>query len=390
MKIAQKRIYVNHCERTPDRDPQGRNKQTMTYVDGNGMQRTRARGMKRDIGIGEFTPFKFPLGNTGMWVTGLEKSIENPYFMGTDKDGAKRMLEYIGDKVNWDKAALKQIIEYPTITRQTYLEVKYDQPKNHLSPVQKGILIFNMPGRTIEEIKGHVPTEIERFTLNLYPNKTNVFTDESLRGELAMLLCENHPSIANSSRDIGPNSVYYISVTNEAEIEKERLEDRENLAIAKLVSLYDLPEMTMYKVATLCTDTKNRSIIRGDMNKAAVKIALNDYIKNTGKFQKEAIERFMKYCEQLNTKEGLQKLNVQYAVQQALNNNTIALRDGYYYWWSMAPNKADKPSMYKITNSFDAMVNIFLQEYITHDPNLPVENWYGELEKELTIRGIKF
>lgn len=389
MKLATKRIYVNHIERTPDNDAQGRNKQTVTYVDGNGMQRTRARGMKRDIGIGEFTPFKFPLGPQGMWVTGLEKSMDNPYFVDSDKDSVKTMLEHIGDKVNWDRDTLKKVMEYPTITRQTYLEIKYDQPKNHLSPVQKGMLIFNVPGRTIEEIKGQTSSEIEKFTLNLYPNKTNVFTDDTLRGELAILLCENHPAIANSSKEIGPNTVYYISVTNEAELEKEKLEDRENLAIAKLVSLYDMPEMTMYKIATLCTDTKNRSIVRGDMNKAAVKIALNDYIKNTGKFQKEAIGRFMKYCDLLGTKEGMQKLNVQYAVQQALNTNIIALRDGYYYWWSMGPTKADKPSRYKITNSFDTLVNLFLQEYIQHDPNTTIENWYGELEKELTVRGVK-
>ncbi len=392
MKTATKRIYVNHIDRNSSNDPQGRSRQTMTYVDGNGSQRTRGVGKKRDIGIGEFTPFKFPLDiNKSMWVTGLDKHVENPWYAGNDvKIGLENILTVIGDKSNWSREDLEKIVRYPTITRQTLLEIKYDLVKNHLTPNQKGILIFQVPGKTLRELEGQVPTFIETFQLNLYPNKTNVFTDDSLRGELAILLCENHPAIAATSRDISPNSIYYISVTNEAEVEKERMEDRENNAIAKLVALQDLPEMTMYKIATLCTDNKNRSIVRGDMNRAAVKNALSDYIKHTGKYQGEAIARFMKYNELLGTQEGMRKLHTQYVIQQAININVIGLRDGYYYWWNMAPNKKDQPSVYKLSNSFEALVSFFLHEYVTHDPNDDHLNWYGELEQELKNRNVKF
>jgi hypothetical protein len=76
--------------------------------------------------------------------------------------------------------------------------------------------------------------------------------------------------------------------------------------------------------------------------------------------------------------------DVKYLVQQACNYKVIGHRDNQYIWYS----KAGSQDVYNLGTSFDKMVSFFYNEYVTHNTESDITNWYADLHEELRMKNI--
>lgn len=369
-----KKIIVEPAERT---SVQGRHKQVYTIRQDNGqLIPTTTMGKTKELGT--TAEYHFPIDpNKNKLITGLAEMKKNPFKGST----VEEIMSTYALPQSW-QSILPKVIEQDRIKKQTIYEIE-DGVEPDFYTDEIGHTMFKLPSDINQYGKNR--TYLQDLTLILYP-RPNPFDDSSPRQRLLMEMIKVLPQIANSKAVV--NSAFhdwYISKENEAEEEKARKQEVIEKATFNLYKLkHEHGRYRSYQVAIMLTDEAGRPILKGEATSEKVNNILSDYILDSGRYQMDNIEKFMDIIELFGSVDGMERLEVWYIVQQALNTNIITHRDNEYVWHS----KAGTPDVYKLGSSFEKLVNFFFKEYKTYAPDADVTNWYGDLMKEVKARGI--
>jgi hypothetical protein len=376
---SQKLIYVNPVERP---SVQGRDQQVYTLRTDNG-EIIPLSNMRKSKEFGVAEVYAFPYNpQKNRLETGLDEMVLNPF---QNNEVSQIMDKYALDEV-W-VSILERLVKEERIKKQTYYEIMAGvKPDFYTSEV--GATIFNMGQRNLKDLPR--PTFLQQFKITLYPRPNNFVDDgtaKTSRGRLAMLLIDKHPKIADNKGLV--NSAlhnWFVSEENEAE---EEMNKRQNFINKAIYNLYKLQnedtEYRNYQVGILLKDFSGKQIMKGKLNFTKVKEIMNKFITDTSKHQVANCDSFMKVVELLDTVDGSEKFAVKYLVQQAINANVIAIRDGYFVWHSKA---GSDENVYK-NSHYDKLISLLLKEYETYNPkDESLTNWYKELYDEVKSKGV--
>jgi len=375
MKTSSKKIYVNPVDRI---SYQGRHKQVYTINTGKSVIPTVS--MKKTKEDNTTAQYQFPINpNTNKLETGLNKLVQNPFEGLSVADIINTYKLPAQDK--WMQI-LEPLVNKSEIKKQTLFEIRHGVEPN-LYTDEIGYTMTNMPSNMDEWGK---KTYLQGLTLTLYP-RPNPLDDSTPRQELLMQMVYVLPHIANSKTDA--NSAYhdwYISEEHEAEIEKAQKQEYIEEAMYYLHKLKkEYGQFRTYQTAIVLRDHYSKTILKGKVSHEAASNALSYYLSPEQKKRMDNIERFMKVMKLFETREGLERLDIHYLIQQALNTNVISHRDGVYVWHS----KAGTPDVYELGSSFNSLVNFFLKEYKEYNSDSDLTNWYKDLTEEVSSKGIE-
>lgn len=351
-------LFVSPVERT---SPQGRDKQTYSYIDERTGELKIGQAMKKTRGSGSSVRLTFqPDYNSFSYKTGLEEQIENPFY----------------------KIENRPYNDSPKITIANLLEIEHNLEKGSLHSGMTSNLFEAQFGKNQTLSKG---SEIERFSIDLYDD-TNRFTDQTLRGRLAIQLIKNHPRIAQSKSEVNPViHWFYISEENEAQVEKMKKQDIIDRAIAeKYILLNQGSAFKAYQITSLCKWKDGRTAIKGDASADLVKQQLNAFL-DTGSQQMSNIAKFLDLIELTKSKEGRSRIEAKYLIQQAFNTKVLDLNEGFIIW----PSKVNVATLYKFKDA-DKFENLILNDMLNYNPeDSDTLNVYGELLKECIQKGVR-
>lgn len=373
MKSSYKKIYVNPVDRL---SYQGRHKQVYTINTGQGLIPTVSMRKTREDNTGATYNF-LPNPNTGKLETGLNKLVTNPF---KDLDIEDILVNYKLPS-SW-KDILPALIKKDKIKKQTLFEIRHGvEPELYTDEIRYSMV--NMPSNMDEWGK---KTFLQSLTLTLYP-RPNPLENTTPRQELLMEMVYHLPQIAQTKAESNPAyHDWFISEEHEEEAEKARKQEIIEEAMYNLHKLKrEYGHYRSYQVAVVLRDKDSRTIIRGKVSPDAVNNALSYFVTDKQN-QMRNINAFMDIIGLLDSREGIERLDVWYLIQQALNTNVLARRDNEYIWHS----KAGTPDVYKLGSSFDGMLNFFLKEFREHNPDSDITNWYADLLDEVKSKGIQF
>lgn len=374
MKTGNKKIFVNPVERI---SYQGRHKQVYTINTGQGVVPTVS--MKKSKEDNTTSQYQFPINpHTNKLETGLNKLVQNPFEGLSPED---LLTTYRLPKQEVWLPILKSIVTKPEIKKQTLFEIRHGVEPDYYTD-EIGYSMTSMPSNMDEWGK---KTFLQGLTLTLYP-RPNPLDNSTPRQELLMEMVYVLPHIANNKAE--SNSAYhdwYISEEHEAEIEKAKKQEIIEEAMYYLHKLKkEYGQFRTYQTAIVLRDQNSRPLVKGKVSHEAVGNALSFFL-NDNKHQMDNINSFMKLIKLFETREGLERLDIQYLIQQAINTHVFGRRDGQYLWHS----KAGTPDVYKLGSSFNEVVNFFLKEYKEFNPKSDVTNWYKDLIQEVEAKGIE-
>lgn len=370
-----KTLWVNPVERI---SLQGRHKQVYTINTGSGIMPTVSMHKSKELNT--TAEYAFPVNyQTNKLQTGLNVMIDNPLY-GMSPEEVFDQYE-IGPK--WQNL-IPDIVKTSNIKKQTWLEIKHSVDPDYYTD-RIGYTMSNMPSDMKEW--GKDKTYLQSLKLILYP-RPNSFSSETPRQELLMHMIEVLPYIAKTKNEA--NSAFhdwYISEENEAEIEKAKKADIIEKATYNLYRLkHEAGPYRTYQVAILLRDANAREIVKGELKTENINNILNSFILTSGVHQMDNINKFMKLVEMQDSIDSVEKFEIMYLFQQALNVNIIGERDNVFVWH----NKAGHPNVYELGSNFDKIVNFFLKEYREFNPDSELTNWYNELKKDVVARGVWF
>lgn len=370
-----KTLWVNPVERI---SLQGRHKQVYTINTGSGIMPTVSMHKSKELNT--TAEYAFPVNyQTNKLQTGLNVMIDNPLY-GMSPEEVFDQYE-IGPK--WQNL-IPDIVKSNNIKKQTWLEIKHSVDPDYYTD-RIGYTMSNMPSDMKEW--GKDKTYLQSLKLILYP-RPNSFSSETPRQELLMHMIEVLPYIAKTKNEA--NSAFhdwYISEENEAEIEKAKKADIIEKATYNLYRLkHEAGPYRTYQVAILLRDANAREIVKGELKTENVNNILNSFILTSGVHQMDNINKFMKLVEMQDSIDSVEKFEIMYLFQQALNVNIVGERDNVFVWH----NKAGHPNVYELGSNFDKIVNFFLKEYREFNPDSELTNWYNELKKDVVARGVWF
>jgi hypothetical protein len=369
--MSNKVIWVNPVPRI---SYQGRHKQVYTIQTNTGeVIPTRVMNKIKEDGVP--TLYQFPADHqTGKLRTNLGKERENP-FKGLT-------IEELRVKYNippeWSDEKLDVITKQSLITRQLYYEIKHGVvPGYYTDKMTFSMLQPNSrPGEK---------TFLERLTLSLDP-RPNRFCNDTPRQEMLMEMIEVVPAIA-PGKNLANSAFHgwYVSQENEDEEERQGRNDIIEKATFHLYKLkHELGAFRAYQIAIVLKDYRGEPILVGDVSTERVNNILSEYVTTSSDHQMKHIDNFMKAVDAVSTKDGLERFNIKYLVQQAINTNIISIKESYYKWWSQA-GTANMASF----DSLDALVNRLYMEFEHYDGEDMTTNYYGVLLKELNTKGVK-
>lgn len=335
------------------------------------------RQQRKPQGVNETLKF-IANRQTGRFVTGLEETVPNPF-----KD--MTVLELRG-KYNLDDAwaeYLPSIVAAEEISRQIQLEVLDGADPGTYTPVMAKTLrnsesVFRMDNSQNDA------TFIERFELILYEG-TNVFSNDTSRGRLAIQLLKNHRYVAPTKEVVNPSTHrWYIAQFDEDEMEVSKNNSSENKAIIALEEMKDkYPSARLYQAAIIL------DVIRGEVSDERVYTQLNRWIKghtgttsNTRLKKQEQIALFLQTHKLLET--SLPMFLSRYLVKQALNSGALMVNGGEYIWVS----QRGTPNVER-WRSLDALVSFLVGEMETYDPSEKNnQSYFGTMRKDILDRGL--
>ncbi len=375
---SSKIVYVNPVPRIAT---QGRDKQVFTTIDPRTGEAIPGTRMDKTKEFGTQSEYSFPYNpRTNRLETGLDVSIPNPIYQLS----AEEAMENYSLSHVW-REHLEKLVTQKEIKKQTWYEILDDvQPGFYTSELAARMTIFNFSKSTKTD---QSPNFLERFKIILYdhPNRfEDDGTKETSRQRLSIELIKVHNRIANSKREMNPTTHhFYISEENEAEMEKMRKQDIIEEAMFLKVKLQrEATDYKNYQVASLLTQKNGKPLVEGSATPSKVKRDLSTYLSE-GSTQMENIDKFNKVMSLLDSKEGRDRFEIMYLVQQAVNTGVISVRDGYYIWNS----KAGTPNMHKHIN-YDKFIALLLSERKSFDPKDTVTtNWYSDLFNEVKDKG---
>lgn len=369
-----KKIWVNPVQRI---SVQGRHKQVYTIVTGEEVLPTQTMNKTKEEGVPSF--YHFPIDNERRKIISPLQNIEvNPFYNMDISD----IVSMYGLSTDWNNH-LESVVKQRQILKQTLFEIKHGVAPGFYTHDVK-YLMTNLPKDPAEYQQARV--FLQDLTLILYP-RPNMFDNSTPRQELLMEMIQVLPQIAKNKNEANVSlHDWYISEEFEEESEKARKQEMIEEAIYNLYKLkQEYGVDRTYQVAVILRDKDSRTLIVGEASPEKVNNVLSNFINTKDNYQLRNVDEFMNVVSLLKTVEGIERFDVTYLVQQALNTNVISHRDQEYVWHS----KSGTPDVYKLGTSFDKMVSFFLKEYATYNPDSEVTNWYGDLLKEVKSKGIR-
>jgi len=373
MKNTTKQIWVNPVERISF---QGRHRQVYEIKTENGLVPTVSKRKSRESNTA--VEYSFPYNsNTGKLYTTLDKVIQNPLYELTPEEVSERYAI----PETWN-GILDKITKQPQIKKQTFLEIKHGvDPDYYTSNVN--YVMTSLPS----DIRSYSDKSfLSTLKVILYP-RPNKFDDSTPRQELLMCIIESlaetgiiakNESIVNSSLHD-----FYISQENELEQKQAKYKEQVEDATYNLVKLKrEYGDYRTYQMSITIKDVNGDSIITGKPTKETINNALSDFVSHKDSTQLNRVEQFQESYTLMVEQPDL--FDVKYLVQQACNYKVIGHRDNQYIWHS----KAGSQDVYNLGTSFDKMVSFFYNEYVTHNTESDITNWYADLLEELRMKNI--
>lgn len=347
-----------HVYPAPRVSPQGRG--GYVYVKEDGTQIPAGRTFAKQAE----KRYCFPTSKDGLKLeTGLNELISNPF-----------TNDEIADKYIKDQWASRrdELQGKDQITLQTYFEVLHNRPPGTYTDEKKVRRPF--------DTKAEENTFFESYSVAL-SDGTNIFTSDSIEGQLNMILMKASPSVANSKEECN-NALhdFYIGAAHEAVIETQNKRKVQGRAIARLNNIYDnYPDFIVYQIATVL------ELVKGPVNAVMTRNVLDDFLWKQDKTLSDRISRFNKVTDKIDSREGMEELYLRYVLQQAINTNCLGIENGNYIWYA----KKHVKNLYNLGTNSSKVFNTFAIEMNKYDPNLEVENFYGDLIEELRYKGVK-
>lgn len=369
-------IFVNPVPRI---SAQGRDKQVYTVQTNTGeLIPSQPMHKTKEFGANDILQFQYD-HNTNRLVTGLDVTVENPFYERSVED----VIQEYQLSSRW-QTIIGDLVKQKKILKQTLFEISDAvEPGFYSSEIKGGTMLKHGFGSRNEDVNF-----LQSFKIILY-DRPNRFTDETPRGRISIQLLKTNQKVAQSLNEV--NSAvhsWYISEENEAEIERNKKRSIINKSIYHTHKLQneETPFLN-YQVAILCKDRNGDPIIKGEVAESTVIDALNSYVSNESAHQMSNIEKFESVYGLLQTREGIDKFNVMYLVQQAINTRVVVVSDGYYVWNSKV---SSGNNVSKFTD-YDKLVSFLIKEKSTYNPeDKDVTNWYGELLDEVKLKNVRF
>ena len=367
MKSAYTTIYINPIERI---SAQGRHLHMFySYNKNNELMPTAKMNSTMAGGAEKVYKFAEHISDKTKISTGLDKLIDNPFKGLTSEE----ILSSYSLNEKW-QPLLDKIVNQSQITKQTYFEIKHGKSPGYYSDDK----FYN------GDVKK--PTYLKELTVILY-DRPNRFCNDTPEGEIKMEMMRNHSKVAQNKNSINPSfHHFYISQEDEAEIEQSNKREIIEKATAHLYLLKtEKPKLRSYQMAVLLKDFKGDTLLKGEVTDSRVNNILSDFVGLSDKSQVENCNKFLQKVEQLSSREGLEKFETEYLIQQAINTNVITSRDGYLYWNS----KGSIPNVSKWSD-YERLVNFFVKEKVTQNSkDAEKTNWFTELYNEVKEKGIR-
>lgn len=275
--------------------------------------------------------------------TGFDKMVDNQWYFEKEKE-VELPSAWTGSQI-WKKKR---------ITLQNFLELKHNKPKGFYTSIAPP---------AFPPVK-YEYTYLQLFKYFLKDGMTILHLDDP-KDELMYYCALASNKIANSKKEIGMMSEFYISHINESEEEKASRNRKIRKANAKLTEILDekSPEVGR-KVATIL------KLIRGTVSPETVENKLYEYI-NSKDEQISNINNFNNVVELLSTKIGLERFEMTYLLQELVNYRIMTnVREKYV--WVQAPSEA----LQVIGKSTESTINWLLDP----DSQEWVELMEGQLE----------
>jgi hypothetical protein len=374
-KKSLKVIYVSPLERL---SYQGRHKQTYTIKTDQGIVPLSTMGKAKEFGTTSM--YKFPPNpETNRLHTGLDKVVDNP-FKGMSVEDVMSSYSLIPDWAD----PVSRIIGQDKIKKQTLLEIRHSVEPNYYRP-DITFSMFNMPRNP-----NNIPEKnyLETLELILYP-RPNRFSNETPRQELLMQMVYQLPNVIAPNKQVANSAIHdwYISEENEAELELAKQNEVIETAMYNLHKLKrEYGDHRAYQVAVVLRDRNGQSWIKGKVSPQTVNNKLSEKLNSKDSDRLENISKFLEVMAMFESMEGLEKLEIKYLVQQALNTNVIGLRDKQYIWHS----KAGDPNVYQLGADFDKVVAFFFKEFKQYNPESDLSNFYFDLLEEVKTKNVRF
>ncbi len=325
--------------------------------------KTKARGA---TDILRFVPER----EKGRFRTGLEQFVDNE-FKGADWMEVKGRFN-LSDQ--WTPL-LPEIVDKDKISRQQWFEILDGVDPGYYSSVMHQDL------RSTSTVFSNDPkrarTAIETFEVILHDGANTFHTDTS-RGRLAIQLLKNHPEVA-LSREVVNSSYHnwYIAEENEEELDRVKLDNLENEAIAELTMIKkNNPEHKLEQIAVIL------GLIRGQVSPMVILDQLNRYIKTKGPDKVDNIENFLRIASIL--KDNPRRFETMYLIRQAVNLKILYTDGGYMFWKS----QRDRAELFR-WKSEEAFLYFIEEQQQSYDPKSPTsENAFATFLDELKQFGI--
>lgn len=374
-----KTIYVKPVDRVSVHG-YDKNEWLLTDVDGNEISRKpfkRTKAYSNNVNV--TTTVTFPPDRTLQRLdTGLDVRMHNPY-LGEEPEELR--TKYNLDS-SWDSSYLEKLVKSEYITKQVFFEVKHKRPRGFYTNELLAPLIFNigLSRKAVLDSRNIEASFLQRFVYEL-PDETVKITGGSPRSDIAIVLMEACQKVANRKEDIRAGyHEFYIAQVDEHKAEVKARNDIHMKAVHLLVELINkYPSKTIYQVAALCRNYKNKPIVAGNLTNEAVEDRLKLFINTTSDNKVTHCMEFIKIMELMMDEDNTDLFHIKFIINQALNLKVIESKDGYFIWHS----KFEQPNLYKLGTSYDKMVQFFIDQYIKYEVGSDVTNWYKDLLDEL-------
>lgn len=371
MRKGTKTVYVVAATR---QSVQGRHNYSVDLTNGTKvtMERSRAKGINIPIGF---------VRQGSKLKTGMDVILDNPYYQlelneldDNDKPGSHWVDKYDAIKTR------------EKIDRQTLYEFLDNVPQGTYSSVVGRSTMAEI-GADVQKFIKETSNFLETFSVYLHEG-VNPFSDNTQRGRLGILACENHPKVARNRDLFNPDMhEFYIGSEEEAVVLKNRKIDRVMDTVADLKLLQrEHPKFDMYQIAVVL------GIAQGDVKETTLEMLLKDFVweakKTNEGTQEERLDKFDAIFSLL--KENPDRLYIRYLMKQALNSGVFQISGARHVMW---PNKKGYPNLYDLGTNVPKIENMFLEQYNLYTPmenaDQESDNWYFDLERDLKARGIR-
>lgn len=298
--------------------------------------------------------FKFSIRKKldGLLNSGLDYYVDNIYKANSAEEA--NLPSYWKDSNVWEKSR---------ITKQEYLEIKYNLPPDTLTNKPKFKIGMSR--------KNANTTYLEDFSF-LLENTENRIDLSTLRGEIMMEAAKASTLIANSYSEVinMPNAEFYIAEVNEDAKVRAKKQKKHGIAVSHLVEISQKGTVKdLKKMATLLKLVNAAD----ELSEEALYSKISDYLNDSAKGEAN-IENFEKYYEMYSSKGSKKIFEAEFFIRELVNYMVLSENKGRFFWNS----KGQNDSLYELAKTQEVLI-----QWILDKSNEP---YVEDLKSELKLK----